>query len=130
MLPAAWQFTGQHAALLCQITTAQNPGNTLIFESIRDTIYATIKFQVFHNGEVIIESKFLTHIAKALTQFASGNRILLIAGDGQEGLTQAARNLQTVDVVTPDRLNVYDIVRAGAIVISERDVARVKEVWS
>jgi large subunit ribosomal protein L4 len=45
-------------------------------------------------------------------------------------LTQAARNLQTVDVVTPDRLNVYDIVRAGAIVISERDVARVKEVWS
>ena len=31
-------------------------------------------------------------------------RLLVIAGDGQEGLTQAARNLPKVNVVTPDRL--------------------------
>jgi large subunit ribosomal protein L4 len=55
---------------------------------------------------------------------------LVIAGDGQEGLTQAARNLAKVNVVTPDRLTVYDIVRAGTIVIGERDLARVKEVWA
>jgi large subunit ribosomal protein L4 len=86
--------------------------------------------QLFVVSSLSLEQPKTKLLAKALTQFASGNRILLIAGDGQEGLTQAARNLQTVDVVTPDRLNVYDIVRAGAIVISERDVARVKEVWS
>ena len=65
-----------------------------------------------------------------MTQFAAGTQILVIAGDGQEGLTQAARNLAKVNVVTPDGLNVYDIVRAGTIVIPERELARVKEVWA
>jgi large subunit ribosomal protein L4 len=45
-------------------------------------------------------------------------------------LTRAARNLATVNVVTPDRLNVYDVVRAGTIVIPEGELARVKEVWA
>jgi large subunit ribosomal protein L4 len=69
-------------------------------------------------------------LVKALEHFAAGSRILVIASDGQEGLTQAARNLQMVSVVTPDRLNVYDVVRAGTILIPERELARVKEVWS
>lgn len=69
-------------------------------------------------------------LAKALAHFAAGTRILVIAGDGQEGLTQAARNLAKVNVVTPDRLSVYDIVRAGTIMIGERDLPRVKEVWA
>jgi large subunit ribosomal protein L4 len=69
-------------------------------------------------------------LAKALGQFAAGTQILVIAGDGQIGLTQAARNLAKVNVVTPDRLNVYDIVRAGTILIPERELARVKEVWA
>ncbi len=69
-------------------------------------------------------------LAKALDQFGAGSQVLVVAGEGQTGLTQAARNLAKVTVVTPDRLNVYDIVRAGMIVIPERDLARVKEVWA
>ncbi len=69
-------------------------------------------------------------LAKALAQFASSSPVLVIAGEGQTGLAQAARNLAKVSVVTPDRLNVYDIVRAGAILIPERELARVKEVWA
>ena len=69
-------------------------------------------------------------LVKALEQFAAGSQVLVIAGEGQTGLTQAARNLANVNVVAPDRLNVYDIVRAGTIVIPERELARVKEVWA
>ena len=69
-------------------------------------------------------------LVKALEQFAAGSQVLVIAGEGQTGLTQAARNLAKVNVVAPDRLNVYDIVRAGTIVIPERELARVKEVWA
>jgi large subunit ribosomal protein L4 len=69
-------------------------------------------------------------LAKALQLFAAGAQVLVIAGEGQDGLLQAARNLSKVQVVTPDRLNVYDIVRAGTIVIPERALARVKEVWA
>jgi len=86
--------------------------------------------QLFVVSSLALEQPKTKVLAKALAQFAAGNRILVIAGDGQEGLTQAARNLATVNVVTPDRLNVYDIVKAGAIVILERDLAQVKEVWA
>ncbi|BFU96008.1 MAG: 50S ribosomal subunit protein L4 [Nitrospira sp.] len=69
-------------------------------------------------------------LAKTLGQFGNGVHILIVAGEGHTGLVQAARNLPTVAVVAPDRLNVYDVVRAGTIVIPERELARVKEVWA
>ncbi|HEY6084366.1 MAG TPA: 50S ribosomal protein L4, partial [Nitrospira sp.] len=69
-------------------------------------------------------------LVKALGQFVEGSHILIIAGEGHTGLTQAARNLAKVNVLSPDRLSVYDVVRAGTIIIPERDLARVKEVWA
>lgn len=86
--------------------------------------------QLFVVSSLSLEQPKTKMLAKALAQFASGAQILVIAGDAQGGLTQAARNLARVNVVTPDRLNVYDIVRAGTIVIPERELARVKEVWA
>jgi large subunit ribosomal protein L4 len=35
-----------------------------------------------------------------------------------------------VKVLSLDRLNVYDVVRAQIVVIPEGELARVKEVWS
>ncbi|MDF0644832.1 MAG: 50S ribosomal protein L4 [Nitrospira sp.] len=69
-------------------------------------------------------------LAKTLGQFGNGVHILIVAGEGHTGLVQAARNLPTVAVVAPDQLNVYDVVRAETIVIPERELARVKEVWA
>lgn len=69
-------------------------------------------------------------LAKTLGQFGNGVHILIVAGESHTGLVQAARNLPTVAVVAPDQLNVYDVVRAGTIVIPERELARVKEVWA
>ena len=86
--------------------------------------------QLFVVSSLSLEQPKTKMLAKALAQFAGGAQILVIAGDAQGGLTQAARNLTRVNVVTPDRLNVYDIVRAGTIVIPERELARVKEVWA
>jgi ribosomal protein L4 len=45
-------------------------------------------------------------------------------------LAQAAGNLPNVCVVGPEGLNVYDIVRAELILILERELPRVKEVWA
>jgi large subunit ribosomal protein L4 len=86
--------------------------------------------QLFVVSSLSLEQPKTKVLAKALAQFAGGAPILVVAGDGQEGLTQAARNLARVNVVTPDRLNVYDIVRAATIMIPERELARVKEVWA
>lgn len=86
-------------------------------------------------GQVVVVSSLSLEqpktkaLAKALGQFGGG-AILVVAGEGHTGLSLAARNLRGVNVIAPDRLNVYDVVRANTIVIPERELARVKEVWS
>jgi large subunit ribosomal protein L4 len=69
-------------------------------------------------------------LAKALAQFGAGGKTLIVAGETHGALWQAAKNLSGVKVVSPDRLNVYDVVRAHMIVIPERELGRVSEVWS
>lgn len=69
-------------------------------------------------------------LAEALRQFSQGDHALMILGEGQSGIVQAAKNLPSVKVVTVDQLNVYDIVRAQVVVIPERELGRVNEVWS
>jgi large subunit ribosomal protein L4 len=69
-------------------------------------------------------------LAKALAQFGAGGPILIVAGETHSSLWQAAKNLAGVKIVSPDRLNVYDVVRAEVVVIPERELARVNEVWS
>jgi large subunit ribosomal protein L4 len=101
----------------------------------RAALQSALSAKVAEGHLVVVSSLSLEQpktklLAKALDQFGTGGQVLIVAGEGQTGLTQAARNLAKVRVVTPDRLNVYDVVRAGTIVIPERDLARVKEVWA
>ena len=53
-----------------------------------------------------------------------------VAGEEGTMLERAARNLPDVKLVTPETLNVYDVLRYQAIVIPERVLPRVQEVWS
>ncbi|MDH4302603.1 MAG: 50S ribosomal protein L4 [Nitrospira sp.] len=73
------------------------------------------------------KTKFL---AQALSVFSGGADVLLVAGKSQSGIVQAAGNLTAVKVLSADQLNVYDVVRAQVIVISEHELAAVNEVWS
>ena len=100
----------------------------------RAALQSALSAKVVDGQVVVVSSLSLEQpktkmLAKALRQFGAG-AILVVAGEGHTGLTQAARNLPAVNVVAPDRLNVYDVVRAKTIVIPERELARVKEVWS
>ncbi len=88
------------------------------------------------DGSVVVVSDFAIQqpktklLAKALGEFGIDGHALLVAGPGHAELLQAARNLRAVKVLAPDQLNVYDVVRAGKIVIPERELAKVKEAWS
>ena len=88
------------------------------------------------SGQVVIVSNLSLQqpktkvLAKALDQFGKDMHALVVAGEGHSGLAQAARNLSHLRLVAPERLNVYDVVRAQVIVIPERELARVKEVWA
>lgn len=69
-------------------------------------------------------------LAKALTHLGLSATTLIIIGEDGGMLERAARNLPDVKLVTPEALNVYDVLRYQTIVIPERVLARVQEVWS
>jgi large subunit ribosomal protein L4 len=69
-------------------------------------------------------------LAHALKQFTGGDHALVVVGKERSDVLKAAGNLNTVKVLSADQLNVYDIVRAQVIVISERELGAVSEVWS
>lgn len=87
-------------------------------------------------GEVVVVSDLSLEapktklLAKALGQLGLPGRTLLVIGEGRSDIDQAARNLPGVKVVRPENLNVYDVLRYRAVLIPEREVGRVKEVWT
>ncbi len=69
-------------------------------------------------------------LSQALRQFGGGVHILVVIGKSQTEIVHAAGNLADVKVLSAEQLNVYDIVRANVILISERELGPVSEAWS
>ena len=69
-------------------------------------------------------------LTKILDQLGLTRTTLIIVGEPDTTLERASRNLRRVKLVKPDALSIYDVVRYDAIVVPERDLARLQEVWS
>ncbi len=69
-------------------------------------------------------------LAQVLWHLSGGGHVLFVIGKEQSGVWQAARNLAAVKVLSPDQLNVYDVVRAGIVVILQRELDHVREICS
>jgi large subunit ribosomal protein L4 len=67
-------------------------------------------------------------LARALAQLGLTSTTLIVAGAGHADLERAAANLPAVKVVSPEALNVYDVLRYAKLLILERDVPRVQEM--
>ena len=69
-------------------------------------------------------------LAQSLSGFSGGMELLVVAGKAQSPVLQAAGNLAAVKVLSADQLNVYDVVRARVVVISDGELGSINEVWS
>ena len=69
-------------------------------------------------------------LAKTLAQLGLASKTLIVAGADSSDLERAAKNLSSVKVVKPQHLNVYDILRFDSILIPERELPRIQEVWA
>lgn len=69
-------------------------------------------------------------LAKTLAQLGLTSTTLIVVGAGHADLERAAANLPTVKIASPETLNVYDVLRYEKLVILERDVPRLQEVWA
>ena len=81
-------------------------------------------------SDLSIESPKTRLLAKALSQLGLTRKTLIVVGEDRQNLERAARNLKDVKLVKPQELNVYDVVRYDSLVIPEREVSRIQEVWS
>lgn len=101
----------------------------------RAALQSALSAKVLEGGVIVlsdltIEQAKTKLLAKALTQLGISGSTLLVIGDGRSEVVQAGKNLSTVTVLRPEELNVYDIVRCRSVVIPQRELDRVKEVWS
>jgi large subunit ribosomal protein L4 len=81
-------------------------------------------------SDLSIEQPKTRFLARTLTQLGLTDKTLIVLGEGRSDLERAAGNLPNVKVVKPEGLNVYDVLKYNAIVIPERELPRIHEVWS
>lgn len=81
-------------------------------------------------SDLSLEQPKTKALANALGKLRGESHALLVAGKDQAHVLQAAKNLSDVTVLSADQLNVYDIVRAGIVLISQQELGNLQEVWS
>jgi len=101
----------------------------------RAALQSALSAKLAAGGIVIVSALTLEEpktrlLAKVLAQMGLTGRTLIVIGEGRSDLERAARNLREVKLIKPQELNVYDVLRHDSIVIPERELLRVQEVWS
>jgi len=101
----------------------------------RAALQSALSAKLAAGGIVVVSALTLEEpktrrLAKVLAQMGLTGKTLIVIGDGRTDLERAARNLREVKLIKPEELNVYDVLRHDSIVIPERELLRVQEVWS
>lgn len=70
-------------------------------------------------------------ITDALGRFgiAAGAKVLVILDNASEAVRLSVRNLQAVKLIAADQLNVFDLLNAHKLVLSEEALAKIQEVY-
>ena len=59
----------------------------------------------------------------------AGDKVLLILDGAPEAVTRSVRNLEKVKLIAADQLNVFDLLHANKLVLSEEALAKIQEVY-
>ncbi len=70
-------------------------------------------------------------ITAALGRFGieAGTKVLVILDNASEAVRKSVRNLETVKLIAADQLNVFDLLNANKLVLSEEALAKIQEVY-
>ncbi len=60
---------------------------------------------------------------------SSGSKVLIIVSSPSPILTRSIRNLETIKLIAADQLNVFDLLHANSLVVSQEALATIKEVY-
>jgi large subunit ribosomal protein L4 len=70
-------------------------------------------------------------ITAALGRFGidAGAKVLVILDNASEAVRKSVRNLEKVKLIAADQLNVFDLLHANKLVVSEEALAKIQEVY-
>ena len=70
-------------------------------------------------------------ITAALGRFGidAGTKVLVILDNASEAVRKSVRNLEKVKLIAADQLNVFDLLNAKKLVVSEEALAKIQEVY-
>lgn len=70
-------------------------------------------------------------ITAALGRFGieANTKVLVILDNPSEAVRKSVRNLKTVKLIAADQLNVFDLLHASTLVLSEEALAKIQEVY-
>lgn len=70
-------------------------------------------------------------ITAALSRFGieAGTKVLVILDNASEAVRKSVRNLEKVKLIAADQLNVFDLLNANKLVVSEEALAKIQEVY-
>ena len=60
---------------------------------------------------------------------ADGSKVLVVLDAPSEVVRKSVRNLEKVKLIAADQLNVFDLLHANALVVSEEALAKIQEVY-
>ena len=60
---------------------------------------------------------------------ADGSKVLVVLDAPSEVLRKSVRNLEKVKLIAADQLNVFDLLHANSLVVSEEALAKIQEVY-
>ncbi|MFO7629639.1 MAG: 50S ribosomal protein L4 [Prochlorococcaceae cyanobacterium] len=78
-----------------------------------------------------LETPKTKEITAALARFGieAGAKVLLILDQTSEAVHKSVRNLEKVKLIAADQLNVFDLLNANKLVLSEEALAKIQEVY-
>ena len=59
----------------------------------------------------------------------TGTKVLLVLDGASDAVKLSVRNLDKVKLIAADQLNVFDLLNAGKLVVSEEALAKIQEVY-
>ncbi len=78
-----------------------------------------------------LETPSTREIVAALQRLgvAAGSKVLIVLDQPSEVVRRSVRNLETVKLIAADQLNVFDLLHASTLVLSDEALARIQEVY-
>ena len=100
----------------------------------RAALKSALTSRVQENKLIVVdELKFdeiKTKNFKAVMDNLKVNKALVVLGEDDKNVVMSARNIPTVQTTLTSTINVYDIMKAGTVVLTKDAVAKIEEVYA